>query len=251
MTNSRPIMLVTGGSRGIGRATAVLAAERGYSVGIGYHSNAEAAQEVAEQCQQLGAQTTVICADMANPEDVKYLFATLDSELGVLDVLINNAGVLEQSMRLDTMSAERIARIMAVNVTGALLCAKEAVLRMSSNHGGKGGAIVNVSSRASVLGSANEFVDYAASKGAVDTFTIGLANELGAEGIRVNAVRPGLIETRIHSSAGHPDRVDKLKHNVPMQRGGSAVEVAEAILWLASDKSSYTTGSLLDVSGGR
>ena len=192
MVNTPLIMLITGGSRGIGRATALLAAKKGYSIGIGYHSNAQAAQEVADQCRQLGAKTAVICADMANAEDIKRLFATLDNELGTVDVLINNAGILEQSMRLDTMSAERIARIMAVNVTGCLLCAKEAVLRMSSNHGGKGGSIVNVSSRASVLGSANEFVDYAASKGAVDTFTIGLANEVAAEGIRVNAVRSGL-----------------------------------------------------------
>lgn len=244
-------MLITGGSRGIGRATALLAAQRGYSVGIGYHSNVQAAEEVADQCRRLGAQTALIGADMANPEDIQRQFATLDNELGALDVLINNAGVLEQSMRLDMMSADRIARIMAINVTGAMLCAKEAVLRMSLKHGGKGGSIVNVSSRAAVLGSANEYVDYAASKGAVDTFTIGLANEVANEGIRVNAVRPGLIETEIHASGGNPDRVDKLKHNVPMRRGGSATEVAETILWLASDASSYTTGALLDVSGGR
>lgn len=244
-------MLITGASRGIGRATALLAAQRGYAIGINYHANHEAANELALNCRALGVEACVIQADVGKSDDVVRMFRTLDAELGTLDVLINNAGILEQSMRLDSMSAERINRIMTTNVTGLLLCAKEAVLRMSTAKGGGGGTIVNVSSRAAVLGAANEYVDYAASKGAVDSFTRGLANEVADEGIRVNAVRPGLIETDIHASGGNPDRVAKLQHNVPMQRGGKAEEVANAILWLASDDASYTTGALLDVAGGR
>ena len=251
MTNCQPIILITGASRGIGRATALLAAQRGYSIGINYRTNKAAAQSVADKCERLGSKTTLIQADVADPAAIVQMFDQLDKELGILDVLINNAGILEQCMRLDEMTAERITRIMNTNVIGALLCAQQAVRRMSTAHGGKGGNIVNVSSRASVLGSAHEFVDYAASKGAVDTFTIGLANEVADEGIRVNAVRPGLIETDIHTSGGKPDRVDTLKHNVPMRRGGNAEEVANAVLWLASDSASYSTGSFIDVSGGR
>ena len=244
-------MLITGASRGIGRATALLAARQGYSIGINYHTSTAAANSVAEQCQRLGARTTLIQADVADASAITKMFDHLDKELGTIDVLINNAGILEQCMRLDEMSADRIARIMSTNVTGALLCAQQAVKRMSTIHGGKGGNIVSVSSRASILGSAFEFVDYAASKGAIDTFTTGLANEVAKEGIRVNAVRPGLIETDIHASGGKPDRVNSLKHHVPMRRGGSAEEVANAILWLASDLASYSTGSFIDVSGGR
>lgn len=251
MSEQQPIMLITGASRGIGRATALLAARQGYSIGINYHSNTAAANSVAEQCQRLGARTTLIQADVADASAIAKMFDHLDKELCTIDVLINNAGILEQCMRLDEMSADRIARIMNTNVTSVLLCAQQAVKRMSTIHGGRGGNIVNVSSRASVLGSAFEFVDYAASKGAVDTFTTGLANEVANEGIRVNAVRPGLIETDIHASGGKPDRVSSLKHHVPMRRGGSAEEVANAILWLASDLASYSTGSFIDVSGGR
>ncbi|MFK7859051.1 MAG: SDR family oxidoreductase [Granulosicoccus sp.] len=251
MTLSSQVMLITGASRGIGRATAILAAQRGYAIGINYHTNRIAANEVASRCHELGVKTCVVQADIGKSDDIVRMFKTLDNELGTLDVLVNNTGVLEQTMRLENMSAERINRIMTTNVTGLLLCAKEAVLRMSTAKGGVGGCIVNISSRAAVLGSATEYVDYAASKGAVDTFTIGLATEVANEGIRVNAVRPGLIETDIHASGGNPDRVAKLKYKIPMQRGGSAEEVAHSILWLASAEASYTTGSFVDVSGGR
>lgn len=245
------VMLITGASRGIGRATALLAAEQGYAIAINFVSDEIAAQSLAAQIRKLGAAVAVIQADISKPDDIVKLFLSVDGKLGRLDVLVNNAGVLDQAMRLDCMSAERIERIMATNVTGALLCAKEAVLRMSTGHGGAGGSIVNVSSRAAVLGSASEFIDYAASKGAVDTMTVGLANEVANEGIRVNAVRPGLIETEIHASSGDDQRVNRLLPNVPMQRGGTALEVAEAILWLASDNAAYTTGSFIEVSGGR
>ena len=251
MSDNSPVMLITGASRGIGRATALLAASQGYSIGINYLNNQKSAQDVAAQCKQLGARTALIQADVADSSAIVRMFEQLDEELGVLEVLVNNAGILEQCMRFDAMSAERVARILNTNVSGTMLCTQQAIKRMSTLHGGKGGSIVNISSRASVLGSANEYVDYAASKGAVDTFTVGVANEVASEGIRVNAVRPGLIETEIHASGGKPDRVDQLKHNVPMRRGGSAEEVANAVLWLASDASSYTTGSFVDVGGGR
>lgn len=247
----RKIVLITGASRGIGRATALMAAQQDYDIAINYHSNTKAAQDVAEQCRHSGARTALVKADIAKADDILRMFECVDAELGTIDLLVNNAGILEKSMRLEAMSPERITRIMTTNVTGTLLCAQQAVLRMSTRHAGKGGSIVNVSSRAAVLGSANEYIDYAASKGAIDTFTVGLANELANEGIRVNAVRPGLIETDIHASGGTPDRVAKLANTVPMQRGGSAEEVAQAILWLASDAASYTTGSFIDVSGGR
>lgn len=251
MDDNKKVMLVTGASRGIGRATCLLAAQHGYSLCINYVQDEEAAASLAALVIDAGVSSIVVQADISQPADIARLFKTVDSELGSLDVLVNNAGILSKAMRLDAMTPERITRIMATNVTGSILCAKEAVLRMSTNHGGQGGNIINVSSRAAVLGSANEFIDYAASKGAVDTLTIGLANEVANEGIRVNAVRPGLIETDIHASSGDENRVERLHTKVPMQRGGSAEEVARAILWLASDNASYTTGSFIDVSGGR
>lgn len=246
-----PVMLITGASRGIGRATANLAARHGYSVCINYVSDKAAAESLAAELLAAGCDALVVQADMSSPEDIARLFRSIDDHYGRLDVLVNNAGVLEQAMRIDQMSAERIQRIMATNVTGALLCAKEAILRMSPRHGGQGGNIVNVSSRAAVLGAANEYIDYAASKGAIDTMTVGLASEVAEEGIRVNAVRPGLIETDIHASGGDANRVSRLVSHVPMKRGGTAHEVAEAIIWLASDKAAYTTGSFIEVSGGR
>lgn len=245
------IMVITGASRGIGRATALLAASHGYTLCVNYLENRQAAESLATETRNLGAPTITVQADISNADDITRLFREVDEQLGPVSALINNAGVLDQAMRVDAMTPERIARIMATNVTGAMLCAKEAVLRMSTRYGGTGGSIVNISSRAAVLGSANEFVDYAASKGAVDTFTVGLANEVAAEGIRVNAVRPGLIETDIHASSGDSVRVERLQGQVPMQRGGTAEEVAQAILWLASENAAYTTGSFIEVSGGR
>ena len=247
----REVMLVTGASRGIGAATAVLAAERGYDVAIGYRQDPGAAESVAGQVRGAGARALTIRADVADEGDVERMFAAVDAELGTLAVLVNNAGALDLQMRLDEMTVERVERTLRVNVLGVFLCCRAAVRRMSSRHGGAGGRIVNVSSAASRLGSAGEYVDYAASKGAVDTLTLGLAHEVAGEGIRVNAVRPGIIYTRLHALSGEPGRVDRLKARVPMKRGGEADEVARAILWLASDESSYTTGSFLDVAGGR
>ena len=248
---SKPIMLITGGSRGIGAATALGAAKRGYRVALSYLGNVAAANEIVQKIQQTGGEAIAIQADVGIEADVLRLFKTVDEKMGTLHVLINNAGMLEKQMRLDQMDVGRWQRVLNANVMGSFLCAREAVLRMSSKHGGKGGVIVNISSAASRLGSPNEFIDYAAAKGAVDSMTIGLAKEVATEGIRVNAVRPGLIYTDIHISAGEPGRVDRAKAGVPMQRGGSAEEVAETILWLASDESSYVTGTLLDVTGGR
>jgi NAD(P)-dependent dehydrogenase (short-subunit alcohol dehydrogenase family) len=248
---SKPIMLITGGSRGIGAATALGAAKRGYRVALSYLGNVAAANEVVQKIQQTGGEAIAIQADVGIEADVIRLFKTVDEKMGNLHVLINNAGMLEKKMRLDQMDVGRWQRVLNANVMGSFLCAREAVLRMSSKHGGKGGVIVNVSSAASRLGSPNEFIDYAAAKGAVDSMTIGLAKEVATEGIRVNAVRPGLIYTDIHTSAGEPGRVDRAKAGVPMQRGGTAEEVAETILWLASEQSSYVTGTLLDVTGGR
>lgn len=248
---SKPIMLITGGSRGIGAATALGAAARGYRVAITYLGNVAAANEIVQKIQQDGGEAIAIQADVGIEADVLRLFKTVDEKMGVLHALVNNAGMLEKQMRLDQMDLGRWQRVLNANVIGSFLCAREAVLRMSSKHGGKGGVIVNLSSAASRLGSPNEFIDYAAAKGAVDSMTIGLAKEVATEGIRVNAVRPGLIYTDIHTSAGEPGRVDRAKAGVPMQRGGSAEEVAETVLWLASDKSSYVTGTLLDVTGGR
>ena len=248
---THPVILITGGSRGIGAATAILAAQRGYDVAFTYQSNATAANEVAEKIRATGRKALMLQADVAVEADVLSVFKQVDAQLGRLDALVNNAGILEKIMRLEEMDAARWQRVLGVNVIGSFLCAKEAVLRMSTRHGGKGGGIVNVSSVAARIGSPNEFVDYAAAKGAVDSMTIGLAKEVATENIRVNAVRPGLIYTEIHASAGEPGRVDRAKEGVPMKRGGTADEIAEAILWLLSDQSSYVTGTTIDVAGGR
>ena len=248
---SKPIMLITGGSRGIGAATALGAAARGYRVAISYLGNVSAANDIVQKIQLAGGEAIAVQADVGIEVDVLRLFETVDEKMGTLHALVNNAGMLEKQMRLDQMDVSRWQRVLNANVMGSFLCAREAVLRMSTKHGGKGGVIVNLSSAASRLGSPNEFIDYAAAKGAVDSMTIGLAKEVATEGIRVNAVRPGLIYTDIHTSAGEPGRVDRAKAGVPMQRGGPAEEVAETVLWLASDLSSYVTGTLLDVTGGR
>ena len=248
---THPVILVTGGSRGIGAATAILAAKRGYDVAFTYQSNAKAATEVAEKIRATGRKALMLQADVSIEADVLSVFKQVDAQLGRLDALVNNAGILEKITRLEQMDAARWQRVLGVNVIGSFLCAKEAVLRMSTRHGGKGGGIVNVSSAASRIGSPNEFIDYAAAKGAVDSMTIGLAKEVATENIRVNAVRPGLIYTEIHASAGEPGRVDRAKEGVPMKRGGTAEEVAETILWLLSDQSSYVTGTMIDVAGGR
>jgi NAD(P)-dependent dehydrogenase (short-subunit alcohol dehydrogenase family) len=245
------IVIVTGGSRGIGAATARLAAARGYAVCVNYRSDAAAAESVVAELVRAGSRALAVQADVAIEADVDRLFKTCDAHLGRLSALVNNAGILETQMRVEEMDAGRLQRVLAVNVTGAFLCARAAVKRMSTKHGGTGGAIVNLSSRAALLGAAGEYVDYAASKAAVDTLTIGLAKEVAMEGIRVNAVRPGVIKTAIHASGGEPGRVDRVKASVPMQRGGEADEVAKAILWLLSDEASYTTGAFIDVSGGR
>ena len=245
------IVIVTGGSRGIGAATARLAAARGYGVCVNYRSDAAAAEGVVAELVRAGGRALAVQADVAIEADVDRLFKTCDAHLGRLSALVNNAGILETQMRVEEMDAGRLQRVLAVNVTGAFLCARAAVKRMSTKHGGAGGAIVNLSSRAALLGAAGEYVDYAASKAAVDTLTIGLAKEVAMEGIRVNAVRPGVIKTAIHASGGEPGRVDRVKASVPMQRGGEADEVAKAILWLLSDEASYTTGGFIDVSGGR
>ena len=245
-------MLVTGASRGIGAATAVLAAERGYDVAIGYRQDSEAAESVAGRAREGGARVLTVRADVSDEAGVERMFAAVDAGLGTLSVLVNNAGSLDLQMRLDAMTLDRVARTFAVNVLGVFLCCRAAVRRMSTRHGGAGGRIVNVSSAAARLGSAGEYVDYAASKGAVDTMTLGLANEVAGEGIRVNAVRPGLVRTGIHALGGEPGRMERLKGGVPMQRGGEPEEVARAVLWLASsDESSYTTGSFIEVAGGR
>jgi NAD(P)-dependent dehydrogenase (short-subunit alcohol dehydrogenase family) len=245
------VMLVTGASRGIGAATARLAAGQGYAVAVNYMTSHKPAKALVEEIVAGGGRALAIQGNVAEEGDVKRLFETVDRELGPLDVLINNAGILEQAMRLDEMTVERWQRVLAINVIGSFLCSREAVRRMSTRYGGRGGTIVNVASAASRLGGPNEFIDYAASKGALDSMTIGLAKEVAREGIRVNAVRPGLIETEIHASGGQPDRVERLKEAVPMGRGGLPEEVAEAILWLASEKSSYVTGTFIDVTAGR
>ncbi|WP_313105685.1 SDR family oxidoreductase [Stutzerimonas nitrititolerans] len=245
------VMLITGASRGIGAATARLAAAEGYALCLNFHHRADAAQQLLEELKSTGTQAIAVAADVADETQVARLFATIDEQFGRLDVLVNNAGMLERQMRLDEMDAARLMRVFAVNVTGSFLCAREAVKRMSTRYGGKGGAIVNVSSIAAKLGAPNEYIDYAAAKGAIDSMTLGLAKEVAAEGIRVNAVRPGVIRTEIHASGGEPGRVERVKTSVPMGRGGEAEEVAEAILWLAGEKASYTSGALLDVSGGR
>ena len=251
MSADRGALLVTGAGRGIGAATARLAAERGYAVCVNYRSNRGAADAVVEAIRASGGRAVAVAGDVAREADVLALFDACERELGPLAALVNNAGILEQHMRVDEMSVGRIERVLATNVVGSFLCAREAVRRMSTRHGGKGGAIVNVSSVAATLGSPNEYVDYAASKAAIDTFTVGLAREVATEGIRVNAVRPGVIYTEIHASGGEPGRVDRVKSAVPMKRGGEPEEVARAILWLLSEESSYCTGTIVDVSGGR
>jgi NAD(P)-dependent dehydrogenase (short-subunit alcohol dehydrogenase family) len=245
------VLLVTGGSRGIGAATAVLASRHGFAVAVNYAANAAAADDVVRQIRAGGGKAFAVQADVAREDHVMAMFERIDAEFGPITALVNNAGVVDATARVDEMSFARLKRMFDINVIGSFLCAREAVRRMSTRHGGSGGAIVNVSSAASRLGAPGQYVDYAAAKGAIDSFTIGLAKEVAAEGIRVNAVRPGLIETEIHASGGLPDRVRQLAHLVPMQRGGTAEEVAEAIVWLLSPAASYTTMSLLDVSGGR
>lgn len=245
------VILITGGGRGIGAATARLAAQRGYAVCVNYRRDRAAAESVVHDAERAGAAALAVAADVSVDADVVRLFDTCVRTLGPLSALVNNAGILETQMRVEAMDVARLHRIFATNIIGPFLCAREAIRRMSTKHGGAGGAIVNVSSGAARLGSPGEYVDYAASKGAVDTLTIGLAKEVAEEGIRVNAVRPGVIYTELHASGGEPNRVDRVKAGVPMRRGGTAGEVAQAILWLLSDEASYTTGAILDVSGGR
>jgi NAD(P)-dependent dehydrogenase (short-subunit alcohol dehydrogenase family) len=245
------VLIVTGGGRGIGAATALLAAQRGYAVAVNYLQNSEAADRVVEKIEKAGAKAIAVAADVSVEKHVVAMFAKADRMLGRVSALVNNAGIVDLRSRVEDMSAERIERMLAVNVTGSFLCAREAVKRMSKRNGGKGGAIVNVSSIAARLGGPGDYVDYAASKGAIDTFTIGLAKEVGGEGIRVNAVRPGVIRTEIHASSGDPGRVERIGAVTPLLRAGEAEEIARSILWLLSEEASYITGAILDVSGGR
>ncbi|WPC65937.1 SDR family oxidoreductase [Rhodoferax ferrireducens] len=247
----KKIILITGGSRGIGAAIAHLAAEAGYAVCISYLHHRAAAEAVVAAITQKNGIAMAVQADVAIEEDVIRLFKHVDASFGPLTALVNNAGILERQARVEEMDSARIQRIFATNVVGSFICSREAVRRMSTRHAGKGGAIVNMSSRASHLGAPGEYVDYAASKAAIDTLTIGLAKEVAAEGIRVNAVSPGIIYTDIHASGGDPQRVDRVKETVPMKRGGYPEEVAKAVLWLLSEDASYTTGASIDVAGGR
>jgi NAD(P)-dependent dehydrogenase (short-subunit alcohol dehydrogenase family) len=245
------VLIVTGGSRGIGAATARLGAERGYAVCINYAHDRDVAEAVVAEIAGAGGQALAVAADVGVEEDVARLFETVDEQLGPVSALVNNVGVIDRSARVEEIDAARLHRMFTTNVIGSFLCARQAVLRMSTARGGAGGGIVNLSSAAARLGGPNQYVDYAASKAAIDTFTIGLAKEVATEGIRVNAVRPGLIYTDIHASGGEPGRVDRLKSTVPMQRGGDPEEIAHAILWLLSGEASYVTGACLDVTGGR
>jgi NAD(P)-dependent dehydrogenase (short-subunit alcohol dehydrogenase family) len=245
------VLMITGGGRGIGAATARLAAQRGYAVCINYQRDRDAADALAQEIAGAGGRAIAVRADVAEEKDVLALFGECDRALGPLTALVNNAGIVDRQARVDAMDAARLQRMFSINVVGAFLCAREAIRRMSTQHGGKGGAIVNVSSAAARLGSPGEYVDYAASKGAIDTMTLGLAKELAADGIRVNAVRPGFVHTDIHASGGQPNRIERLRDGIPMKRGGRPEEVARAVLWLLSDEASYATGAILDVTGGR
>lgn len=245
------VVLVTGGSRGIGAEVALLLGGQGYAVGVNYLHNRAAADAVVDQIRQAGGRAVALAGDVGREADVLHMFAAVEGELGPLTALVNNAGILEQQMRLDQMELSRMQQVIQTNIIGAMLCAREAVRRMSPRHGGQGGAIVNVSSRAAALGAPGEYIDYAATKGALDSLTIGLAKEVAAEGIRVNSVRPGIIETEIHARGGEPGRAARLGPHIPMQRSGTAREVAHAIVWLLSDQASYITGALLDIGGGR
>ncbi|NIF34218.1 SDR family oxidoreductase [Enterobacter sp. Cy-643] len=245
------IALVTGGSRGIGKATSLLLAQHGYKVVVNYLRNKQAADEVVNTIIAQGGEALALRADIADELQVMAMFAEIDNAFGPLTALVNNAGILFQQSTIENLTAERINRVLTTNVTGYFLCCREAVKRMAWRHGGEGGAIVNVSSAASRLGAAGEYVDYAASKGAVDTLTTGLAVEVAAQGIRVNGVRPGFIYTEMHASGGEAGRVDRVKTALPMQRGGQPEEIAEAILWLLSEKASYVTGTFIDAAGGK
>ena len=247
----KPVLLVTGGSRGIGAATARLAAQAGWAVAVNYTQNSQAADEVVRAIRADGGQAISVQADVGDEAQIMAMFAQVDAKLGRLSGLVNNAGIVDLPARVDEMSWARLERMMRINVLGSMVCAREAVRRMSTLHGGQGGAIVNLSSAAAKLGSPNQYVDYAASKGAIDTLTLGLAKEVAAEGIRVNGVRPGIIDTDIHASGGLPYRVKELAPQLPMRRAGTSEEVAQAIVWLLSDASSYTTGSCIEVTGGR
>jgi NAD(P)-dependent dehydrogenase (short-subunit alcohol dehydrogenase family) len=245
------VVMITGAGRGIGAATARLAARRGYAVCVNYLRNAESAEAVAAQIRGADGRAVALRGDVALEKDVVHLFRECDRALGPLTALVNNAGIVDRQMRVEGMDAARLQRMFSTNIVGAFLCAREAIRRMSTKHGGKGGAIVNISSGASRLGSPGVYVDYAASTGAIDTMTIGLAKELAADGIRVNCVRPGFVHTDIHASGGEPDRIERLRDAIPMKRGGDPEEVARAVLWLLSDEASYSTGAILDVTGGR
>lgn len=247
---SNKVVLITGGSRGIGAATALNAAAKGWNVVISYNSEHAAANAVVSSIERLGRRAAAVQTDVGSEEQILHMFSTVDEHFGRLDALVINAGVVDTAQTVAEFSLQRLERMFRINTIGAFLCAREAVLRMSTSRGGQGGSIVNVSSIAARLGAPRQYVDYAASKGAMDVMTLGLAKEVAAEGIRVNAVRPGLIDTDIHASGGQPDRVQRLAANVPMQRGGTAQEVANAIVWLISDESPYTTGSLIEISGG-
>ncbi|CUI33785.1 SDR family oxidoreductase [Achromobacter xylosoxidans] len=253
MTNDAqaPVILITGGSRGVGAATARLAASQGYDVAISYVANEAAAQAVVTDVQALGRRALAVRADSADPDQIAGLFNAIDREFGRLDVLVNNAAIIARQSRLEDLAFERMQRIFAVNSLGPMLCAQQAARRMSQRHNGRGGAIINISSAAARLGSPNEYVDYAASKGALESFTIGFSKEVAREGIRVNCVRPGHIYTEMHASGGEPGRVDRIKDTVPMGRGGQPEEVARAILWLAGAEASYVTGTFVDVTGGK